>query len=232
MDRRPPTKRLSRKEIRKPDQFIDLMGRSYALAVQKKQVLLAAGIAVALILGGLGGWNLYQRKQNEAAAVEYFHAAQLYRDQKHKEATPALAQVALYHGSVYGRLALLHQAQSHVALKEYPKAIDALQELLRRETAGSSLRQIALINLGYVQEMSGQCPEAMSAYSEAEKLPGSLRGEALLGTARCSVQAGNPTSALDAYRQYLTDDPASYRSSEVSVRISELEAGTLRPVKK
>jgi hypothetical protein len=99
-----------------------------------------------------------------------------------------------------------------------------LEEFLDRESNRSWLRQAGLVNLGYVKEISGQCEEALASYTEAEKLDGSLKNEAILGQARCSEQSGKSKMALDAYRKYLYGNPASDRNGEISVRVQELEA--------
>lgn len=228
----PSTKRLTRRDIRRPDRFIDLMGRSVRFLSEKKNFVAGILTGILVISAGLWGWSLYQERENQAAAEKYFPALELYNEGKHREAATALEQVASHRRSLYGRLALLHLAHSHVALTEYPKAVEALREFLRRDNKEPWLRQVGLVNLGYVQEISGQCGEALATYTQAQNLEGSLKDEALLGQARCAAESGKSKMALDSYRQYLSTNPGSERSGEVSLRLQELEGIAAQPAAK
>jgi len=211
---------------------MDFMGRSARFLTQRKNLIGGILAGVLVISGGLWAWSFYQERENQAAAEKYFPALTLYNEGKHREAATALAQVASHRRSLYGRLALLHLAHSHVALAEYPKAVEALREFLRRDNKEPWLRQVGLVNLAYVQEISGQCGEALSSYSQAQNLEGSLRDEALLGRARCAAASGQPKIALDSYRQYLSTNPGSERNGEISLRLRELEGEAAQPAAK
>jgi predicted negative regulator of RcsB-dependent stress response len=225
----PSSKRLTRKDIRQPDRFIDLMGKSGRFLAQKKKLVCGVVAGLLVIFAGLWGWSFYQQRESQIAAGQYFPALELYRTGNYREAATALAQVAAHRRTIYGRIALLHLAHVQVALGEYPKAVETLQEFLRRQSKDPWLRQIGLVNLGYVQEISGRCPEALAAYAEAQKLEGSLKDEATLGEARCGAQSGKPKIALDSYRRYLSTHPISERDGEISLKVQELEAGAAQP---
>lgn len=175
------------------------------------------------VLVGLWGWDAYRQRQNRLAAVEYARALSLYRKGQYSQAVDRFAQVKNYSSSPYSRLALLYQASSYIALQDSAKAGAALQELLHKESKDSFVRQLGLLSLASLQERSNRCKEAGGNYAEAEKIPGPFKDEALLGKARCSVENGDFKEALSSYRQYLTNYPGSERSSEISLRIPEIE---------
>ncbi|MGH7772584.1 MAG: tetratricopeptide repeat protein [Candidatus Binatia bacterium] len=218
-----PLKRFTRKDIRQPDQFVTFTRRLFHLAEGHRYAFVAS---LALILVGalaLWGWDSYRSRQNRLAAQHYSRAVSLYRDGKFREAIEALSDLNIYRSSPYSRFGLFYQANSHIALKEPARAIEALQELLRRERKDPLLRQLAFMALGTTQERAGQCGEAVPTFSQAEKISGPFKEEALLGKARCSVQNRDPNEALKSYRQYLTDYPASERITAISLQIQELE---------
>lgn len=218
-----PPKRISRKDIRKPDQFVTLTGKIFHLASAYRTQSIV-GLAVLLtVLVGLWGWDSYRQRQNRLGAMEYARALGLYHSGQYTQAIDRFAQVRNYSSSPYSRLALLYQANSYIAMQDSAKAGTALQELLRRESKDGFLRQLGLLSLASLQERTNRCKEAGGNYAEAEKMSGPFKEEALLGKARCSVQNGDFKEALSSYRQYLTNYPGSERSSEISLKIPEIE---------
>ncbi len=216
-------KKIRRKDIRKPDQFVTLTGKILHLASEYRTQSIVCLALLLTVLLGLWGWDSYRQRQNRLAAVEYAHALSLYRSGQYSQAVDRFAQVKNYSSSVYSRLALLYQANSYVALQDSAKAGAALQELLRKESKDGFVRQLGLLSLASLQERSNRCKEAGGNYAEAEKIAGPFKDEALLGKARCNFQNGDFKEALSSYRQYQTNYPGSERSSEISLRIPEIE---------
>ena len=218
------SKRLSRRDIRRPDQFVALTGRFFHFVTHYKTHFIAAAAAIIIILLGLWGWEAYHPRQNRLAAREYGSALSLYHEGKYLQAVDAFVRLKSYSASSYSRLAILYQANSYLALEDPLKAIATLEELLQRERKETFLRQIGLLTLASLQERTGRCKEAVSRFAEAEKIAGPFKDDALLGKARCSLQIQDPKGALASYRQYLTSYPGGDRASEVSLKIQEIEA--------
>ena len=216
-------KRITRKEISQPDHFITFTSRFFRLFKQyRPRVLLALSLIIAAFLT-VWGWSLYSGRQNRLAAQVYSLATEAYRDGNFQDALDGFVRLSAYRRSVYGRLALLYRAQSHIALKQPTEAVPVLQEFLEKERENLYLRQLALVTLGYVHEKAGQCSQAVKAFEEARKLTGPLQEDALLAKARCSSQNGDLKEALDAYKAYLSSFPVSPRTMEVRLRMQEIE---------
>jgi len=218
------SKRLSRRDIRRPDQFVTLTGRFFHFVTHYRTHFIAAAAAIIIILLGLWGWEAYGARQNRLAAREYGSALGLYHEGRYLQAVEAFVRLRSYSASPYSRLAILYQAKSYLALENPVKAAATLEELLQRERKETLLRQIGLLTLASLQERTGRCKEAVSRFAEAEKIAGPFKDDALLGKARCSLQNQDPKGALDSYRQYLTSYPGGDRVSEVSLKIQEIEA--------
>lgn len=217
-------KKITRKDIRRPDSFITFTGQFLRfLDEHKTAVFLSAGLLLAVLLG-IWGWQSYTRSQNLLAAEQFFDAVALYRKGQYQEAIESLERVKTYRSSTYLHLAQLYQANSHLALKEYDKAAEALDKLLHEEPNDPFLRQTAFLTLGYTHEKAGRCEEAVNAFARAQEINGPRREEALLAEARCEVEIGNFEEALHTYRQHLSDYPASEKKTATELRIQELEA--------
>src|SRR5437867_1937366 len=219
-----PVRRITRKDIRRPDQFITLTGKVLELFAQHRTKFLALLILIVALLFAAWGWDLYRNRQNRLAAHEFSRALDLYHNSKYREALEALARLDIYRSSNYSALGLLYQAHSYIALKDSSNAEAKLQELLRREKKDPLLRQLALLTLGYTQERSGRFKEAVQSFSQAETLQGSFKEEALLAKARSSTLMHNYNEALNAYRQFVLNYPNSERTTEAMLLAQEMEA--------
>jgi predicted negative regulator of RcsB-dependent stress response len=216
-------RRITRKEIRRPDPFITLTRRLFDLFTAHKAIFLSGTAVVAAILLALWGWELYTDRQNRLAAQQFSLALSLYHNSQYREALDALQKLDIYRSSRYRPFGLLYQAHTYMALNDSPKADQAVQEFLRTETRDFFLRQLALLTLAHNQERTGRCKEAIETYAQAEALQAPFKEEALLGKARCSGQLQNFTEALNAYRQFTINYPTSERAKEAALLAQQME---------
>ena len=217
-------RRITRRDIRKPDQFVAVTGEIFHYVKQNRKAFIGAAVAVVLALVGLWGWDVYKQRQNQLAAKDYVQAVNLYHAGKFADAVQLFGKAKEYSLSSHSAPALLYQANSYLALGEPAKAAASLQELLHKERKQSLLRQLGLLSLAYLHETAGNCKEAAPRFAEAEKIVAPLTDDAILGKARCSMETQDRKGALESYRRYLSSYPAGDRAGEVTLRVQELEA--------
>lgn len=216
-------KRITRKSIRQPDQFITFTSRVFSyFEVHRAKIFVALGLVVVLSLG-LWGWQQYQSNQNRLASQAYARALEVFHDGKFQTALDLLDRVDAYRSPSYQRLAILYRANSHIGLKQPKEAVPLLEDFLSRTSKNSYLRQLALSNLGFAHEMANQCEEAISAYDEAAKMAGPQKEQAFLSKARCTATLGQFSEAVKLYREYLASYPGTVRAVEISLRIQAFE---------
>lgn len=217
-------KRITRKDIRRPDQFVTLTTRLLHLIKEHRNAFVTSLALIIALSFSIWGWDLYSDHQSRLAAQEYSRAVTLYHTGKYLAALDALARLDSYRSSRYSRFGLLYKANAYIALKQTTKAAAALQEFLQRERKNPFLRQLGLITLAHTHEIDGKCKEANANFDEAQKIDGPLKEAALLGKARCSSQTGDLEDALKSYRQLLSSYPGPEGVSEIALRIQEIEA--------
>ena len=217
-------RRITRKQIRRPDHFIVLVRQAFDFVKEHKTPCMAAFGAAAVILVGLGGWSVYSARQHRLAAAEYSRAIDLFHQRKYNEALEGFTRVAIYRSTIYASLGRFYQAHIYAGLKETTKAVDALRRVANGARGEPMLIQLAYLSLGHAQEEMRQWQEAAQSYGAAEKLAGPFKSDAIVGRARAATLAGNLPEALAAYRLFLADSPGSERRGEISLRIQELEA--------
>jgi predicted negative regulator of RcsB-dependent stress response len=218
------SRRLTRKEIRQPDWFQTVTENAFEYYYkQRVAVYVGLGVVILLLLG-LWGWGVFKERQESMAAQEFGQAMTQYQAGKYLEAVASLKKVQDYRWSRYSHLAHLYEANSYLALNDFPKATNAAQRFLVGTDQNSLMRQIGLLTLADIEERQSQCKEAIKNYSDAGKIKAAFTERAFLGEARCAVQTGDLQKGLAAYRQLLKDQSESPLASYVRFQISELES--------
>ncbi len=216
-------KRLTRKDIRQPDKFVTLTGQLLEIA-QSHKITIAAVLTALLVLSlGLWGFQLYKNRQNRLAAQNYSRALALYHEGRYRDSLDAIERLNSLRWARFRNLGMLYRANAYLALDDPQKAVAATHSFLENGQKDPLLNQLGLLTLAYAQERLGQCKDALKTYSEAEKLPGAFKEEGLLGNARCALQLNEPQTALESYKRYLRAYPESDRTTEITLRIQELE---------
>jgi len=218
------SKRLTRKQIREPDKFLVWTQQVLDFAQDRRPLIIAAVAALLLILLAIGGWNLYRTSYETEAAQSFRQAIALYHADKHQEAIPAFQKVQTYRWSRYASLAYFYETDSYLALKDLDKALSSAQRFVTATAENSLYRQMGLVTLAYVEQLKGQCPQAIQHYLEAQQISGPYKDRALLGSAGCYAQTGDNKATIAAYRQYLSDNPAATNATFITLRIAELES--------
>ncbi|MBI2360089.1 MAG: tetratricopeptide repeat protein [Deltaproteobacteria bacterium] len=218
------SKRITRKDLRRPDQFVTFTGQLLdSVRHHRKASLIAlAALAGAFLL--YGAWDLYESRRNRLAAQQYSRALGLFHEQKYRAALEPFTSLSNSAPSTYRRLALLYLGNTYAALGEPKNAVPAFERLARRAPKPDYIHQLALLSLAQAHESAGNPKDAAKSYTAAQQVPGPFKQEAILGEGRTNAAAGNLNAALQAYRNYATSFPAAERRSEVSLRIRELES--------
>ncbi len=224
-----PRQRISRKDIRKPDRFMVLMGRCLDLLKAYRNPLIGIGVAVVVAAGGVVGWQYYRGHQQDLASQAYNKALREYQEARYQAALESFESLRTRGEAPYDALADLYVANSYIALDQPAKAVETLGATAGKEHDGF-VGQVMLVTLGLAQEMTGACDEAVQSLDRALERQGPLRQEAMLGKARCSVRLGKTRDAVESYKAYLKEFPEG-ETVEIALRLQQLEAESGTPVK-
>ena len=219
-----PRKRILRKEFRQPDRFMVIMGRCLDLLRTYRQPLIGAAVGVVVVAAAVMGWQYYRDYQRDQALAQYNRALASYQEGEYQAALESFRELRTQGLAPYDVLADLYVANSHIALNEPDKAVEALGAA-SRESGGNLLNQAMLVTLGLAQEMTGACADAVQSLDQALGRAGPLRQEAMLGKARCSARLGNRQEAADTYKTYLEEFPEG-ETVEIALRLQQLGGNT------
>ncbi|MGH2670091.1 MAG: tetratricopeptide repeat protein [bacterium] len=197
-------KKLRRKDLKQPDEFMTLTQRAltYARENERQVVLVTAG--VVLVIGLALAVRTYREWQVTAAREALASAYRDFAAGRFEEAATGLREVrSRWPGTAAGELAGVYAGN---ALAELGKVEEA-REVCRSVAEGArepSLRQIALYNLGVLGRKAGDDEEAERQLHLAVEIEGPLRGAAWLAAGSGEGSAkGMPDGISADVRAYL-----------------------------
>jgi hypothetical protein len=188
--------KIRRKDLRRPDEFVEFTGRVWAWLVARRRLaggLAAGAVAVAFAVAGVR--SLVDRRANRAAE-EFAAAVRLYTDGAAREALEALPKIPAV--ASYGALANLYRGHAALDAGEPPVAVEAFRAAL-----GGSLppylQQEARYGLASALAAQGDRAAAMEEYEAAAALWGPFRTDARLAAANLATSLGDIARARSLY---------------------------------
>jgi tetratricopeptide (TPR) repeat protein len=234
-ERRPHSRsRLTRKEIKAPDEFLSLTGRALSFAGQHlRAISFALGLVIASIVVVWGTLAYLQGREQRAFVTLSDIEAQL-RASDDGQMVPAglvdqLEQLTRQWGLGEARgYAWLYLGQSHYRQGDYAAAVTAYQEAQAAARPTRLLWSLATLGLGYALETSEDWQGAQQAYQHIidTQQPGFL-AEAYLGKGRVAEHNRDVDEAIAAYSTVVERYPAYAQTFGVADRIEALK--TRRP---
>ena len=223
--------RLSRKEIRQPDQFVSLSVQIAGWIKAHISLLIYAVIAMAIVATLLTGWRAWQRHREQQADTALYEATKLIytRSANRPKAVERLQKLVNDYGSTAAAaLAYWHLGHLYFEGEDYPAALKAYRQTQQRlsKTAQPLLVALVTLDIAYAQEASGICaPDAIASFESVLPLPAHwLRGEAYLGIGRCHEQTGAAQKAVAIYERALSDKDISAGTRQtISERLASLQ---------
>ncbi len=222
--------RLSRKELRQPDQFVSLSVQIVAW-IKAHTVLLLYGIGVVVVAATLvTGWWAWQKHREQQAGIALYEATKFMRTPANRSKAVEQLQklVSDYRGTAAAALAYWHLGHLYFEGENYPAALTAYKQAQQRLSKAEQPLMVALVTLdvAYAQEASGVCdPDAITSFEAVLQLPAHwLRGEAYLGVGRCHEKIGASRKAVAIYERALSDKALDEVSRQmISERLALLQ---------
>ncbi len=197
----------------------------------------------SILYGGLGAiviallivaWTSWQGHRREQAAV-LLHQALKLKDQDSETNQAANSDQVIeqlqtitqkYGRTPAGARAYWHLGHLYFARGEMSEALEAYQVARRRTPNRQPLSStLAILNMGYAQEATDACDEAITSYESVQQSPIHwLHGEAYLGMGRCHEKAGATDKAIEVYDRALADVRVTGAAQQtISERLARLQ---------
>jgi len=204
--------RLSRREIRQPDQFVSLSVQIVAWIKAHTRSLLYGVVALVVGITLITGWWAWQKHREQQADIALYEAVKFLQmpAANRTKAVEALQRlVSEYQSTAAAAMAYWHLGHLHFEGESYPAALTAYRQTQQRLSKKAQPLLVALVTLdvAYAQEANGTCdPDAITSFEAVLQLSAPwLRREAYLGIGRCYEHTGAPHKAVALYERALSD---------------------------
>ena len=227
--------RITRKELLKePDQFLTQSALAFEWVKNHVREIAYGVIGLVVLIGLVIAWTSWQRGRQQHAAVMLHQALKLIETPAPQanqtapvpapdsaKAIEKLREITeSYGGTPAGIQAYWHLGHLYFEKGDAQAALAAYQQARDRFPRKNQLSvTLAALNVGYAQEATGACEQAISSYESVQQSSFAwLHGEAYLGMGRCYEASGAKDKAIEVYDRALAD---SKITSETQQTINE-----------
>jgi tetratricopeptide (TPR) repeat protein len=237
------TKRITRKEIKQPDEFMTLSARAIEFAQTHAREFIIGITSLIVLALLLWAWSVYAQKQEQEASRLLGQAQSLLhpistdaqagqavpQEQKVDPESAARALTLLqdlvenYRRTEASHLAWILLGQRQYEDGNYDAAIETYEAFLKRGNRRPELTAMAWEGLAYCHEAKEDFAEAATCYEKLSQTSmTNLQGWAYLGMARCYEKLGEFQKATDAYSTLLADFPQHPKAAEARASIARM----------
>jgi tetratricopeptide (TPR) repeat protein len=246
-------KKISKKELKRPDQFVTFWTKFWADAAQfastrKRAFAIGASALATVVVGSIVFSQVAERKAERASIaldrVEKIATAELsigeakptddgtprFKTEKER-LEAALRELDASHvadsGGALRAEALLLRGGFLFDLDRFDEARAVYEQLLAGKILDPRLRFLAKEGLGYVYERKGDLDRAAAAFAklgdDATSLGGFYKDRAAYHQARLTELRGNRDAAARLYHEVLEKNPTTSLRDEITSRLAVLE---------
>ena len=217
-------RKLSRKTLKQPDEFVTTLDRIGDFLANNLLRLIFAAAALVGVIAIAAALSLYSQHQQRVISDQFYNALNALGDKNYKTAEQGFSALAGgSSGYPLGRLARFYLATAYLAQNQPARARDELRAYLA-DDSNDLFRPMVLTQLGVAYEDLGDYRNAHAAYTEAAQSRGPASSRAQLGAARTLALMGDRAGAIAVYREFLKENPYSEQTAEVIEALAQMGA--------
>jgi tetratricopeptide (TPR) repeat protein len=229
------TKKIKKKKLKDPDEFITLTERTYLFITQHTKSVAIGGIIILILILSIVFFQRWEKKNEENAqqmfniAIEtYQMVSRPYREgspQDYKNVSKKFDEVIeKFPRTSAGRMSILYKGNIHLRLGEFEEAIKDYESFLKKGGGGKIYRSFAIEGLSYAYEGKKDYEKALNHYKKMIESGENFQlSSAYLGMGRCYEKLGKNNEALESYKSFLKVSKKSIMDNIVLRKISDLE---------
>jgi len=223
--------KVSRKALKQPDEFVSTLDWIGGLIAGNLAQVIIGAVALVAAIVIVFAVSFYSQYRQRIASEQFYQAISALSDKNYKTAEQGFSALAQNDsGRTLGHLARFYLATTYLAQNQASKARDELRNYLA-EGGNRWFQQMALTQLGVADEDLGDYHGARAAYVKAAQLTGPEKARAQVGAARTLALIGDRQRAIDAYQQFLRENPFAQQRAEVIEALAQMGASPEPPIK-
>src|SRR5580698_8152515 len=216
--------KLTRKELKQPDEFQTFVSNAQDFLVNNLQQVIVSA-AIVLAAGALAvGIYYYEIHRDNVAGDAFFNAITELNQKKYKQAEDDFDKLAREEsGREAGKLARFYLGSAYFQDGQLDKARDALVAYVP-DAKDDLFASMAYDDLGVIYEKQGDLDKAKGAYAQAAAIVGPEQTRAQLQVARLMAAQGDKAGAINAYQNFMLSNPFSRDRQTVIEALANLGA--------
>jgi tetratricopeptide (TPR) repeat protein len=228
-------KKITKKKLKEPDEFISFTEMTYLFITHHLKVITIGGIAVLIILSSILLYQGWKKGNEEEAYRKFSLAVEVYQMISSPNREGSLSDyksvlekfneiIRKFPRTPSGKLSFLYKGNIHLRLGEFEEATKSYQTFLQKGGKEKLYRTFALEGLGYSYEGKKDYEKALQAYQKILEEGESFQlANAYLDIGRCYEKLGKNKEALENYKAFLKVPQKSMMTNAVLRKISLLE---------
>lgn len=221
-------RRIPKKKLREPDEFITWGSRAMNYALDHIRHIGLGFLLIGVIIVGFILWRQHLAAGEEQAftllgkGIRFYH-----QEEKIGEALHTFSEVIKDHRRTKaGEVALLYRGRCYMLQEEYDRAIEDFDLFLKRSST-AFLRPIALNALGNAYIAKGDYGRAVDHFQQVLASGEEwLKPHVLIQMGMCWEKLGEESKASEAYQESLKMVPPDPWANLVRLRLKKLEGKT------
>lgn len=224
-------RRISKRDLKKPDEFITATSQVLLWTMENLRFLLVAAVIGALVILSVVLWRVKMKTREADALNSFYRASDILTSaedptaNEYQEALDEFERILReYPRTDASQLAQLQLGQGLLMSKKYDKAVETYLRFLDSDPREKLYRLLALHNLGYAYEGQGDYQKALDSFQSVVDAGESfLQPWGYLNVGRCYEKLGKQQEAIRTYRTYLEKFPDAAMIPMVRHKIGVLE---------
>ncbi len=229
------TKKIIKKKLKEPDEFITLTERTYLFITHHSKSIAAVGIIVLILILSILFFQRWENKNEEKAYQLFNLAVETYqmvstpsREGPRQEYINVLEKfneaINNFPRTSSGRLSILYKGNIYLRLGEFEEAIKVYESFIKKAGKEKIYRAFAMEGLAYSYEGKKDYEKALNAYQKIIDLGEHFQlPNAYLGMGRCYEKLSKKKEAMENYKVFLKISPKSQMANPILKKISNLE---------
>jgi tetratricopeptide (TPR) repeat protein len=228
-------KKIIRKKLREPDEFISVTERAYLFISHRSKSIAVGGMVVLILLLAIFLFQRWGEKKEENAYQMFSLAAEAYQSVSNPNREASLQEyknvlekfnevITKFPRTSSGKLSILYKGNIHLQLNEFDEAAKAYESFLQKAGKEKLYRSFAMEGLGYAYEGKKDYEKAVNAFQKNIELGESFQlADTYLGMGRCYEKMGKNKEALENFRNFIKVSQKSNMTNAILRKISLLE---------
>lgn len=229
------TKKIIKKKLKEPDEFITLTERTYLFITHHSKSIAAVGIIVLILILSIFFFQRWERKKEERAYQLFNLAMGTYQmvsapsregsPQEYKNVLEKFNEaITQFPGTSSGKLSILYKGNIYLRLGEFEEAVKAYESFIKKGGKEKIYRAFAMEGLAYSYEGKKDYEKALNAYQKIIELGEHFQlANAYLGMGRCYEKLEKKKEAIENYKAFLKISQKSQMANPILKKISNLE---------